>query len=72
VKPRSHSFEHGGTFRKALTPDGLTAFMTIEGGTSSDAFLPWLEHFLLPELPPNDTVVVDSLGAHRSSASLRS
>lgn len=49
----------------ALTLDGLTAMMTVEGGTSGDVFVAYVEHVLLPELRPGDIVVMDNLGAHK-------
>ncbi|MFK7927051.1 MAG: IS630 family transposase [Myxococcota bacterium] len=49
----------------ALTIDGLTAMMTIEGATTGDVFLAYVEEVLGPELRPGDIVVVDNLGAHR-------
>jgi transposase len=50
----------------ALTLDGLTAMMTIEGGTDADVFEAYVEHFLVPELSHGDIVVLDNLGAHRT------
>jgi transposase len=49
----------------ALTVDGLTAMMTIEGGTSGDVFLKYVEDVLGPELRHGDFVVLDNLGAPR-------
>lgn len=49
----------------ALTLDGLTAMMTVEGGTSGDVFVAYVKHVLLPELRPGDIVVMDNLGAHK-------
>lgn len=49
----------------ALTTDGLIAMMTIEGGTSGDVFVVYVEKVLLPELRPGDLVVMDNLGAHK-------
>jgi transposase len=49
----------------ALTTEGLTAMMTIEGGTSGDVFATYVERVLLPELSAGDFVVLDNLGAHR-------
>ncbi len=50
----------------ALTLDGLTAMMTIEGGTDAAVFETYLEHILVPELKPGDIVVLDNLGAHKT------
>lgn len=49
----------------AVSLDGLIALMTIEGGTTGDVFVAWLEHFLLPELPEDALVVMDNLAAHK-------
>ncbi|MCB9789150.1 MAG: IS630 family transposase [Deltaproteobacteria bacterium] len=49
----------------ALTIDGLGAMMTIEGGTSGDVFVAYVEQVLAPELRPGDIVVMDNLGAHK-------
>lgn len=49
----------------ALTVEGLTAMMTIEGATTGDVFLTYVEKVLGPELRPGDVVVLDNLGAHR-------
>ena len=49
----------------ALTLDGLTAMMTIEGGTSGDVFAAYVEHVLVPVLEPGQIVVMDNLGAHK-------
>lgn len=49
----------------ALTIGGLTAMMTIEGGTSADVFAAYVEHVLVPELEVGDFVVLDNLAAHK-------
>lgn len=49
----------------ALTHEGLTAMMTIEGGTSGDVFHAYVRDVLLPELDKGDIVVMDNLGAHK-------
>ena len=49
----------------ALTVDGLTAVMTIEGGTTGDVFVTYVEKVLLPQLLPGDIVVLDNLPAHK-------
>ena len=51
----------------ALTVDGLTAVMTIEGGTTGDVFVTYLEKVLLPQLLPGDIVVLDNLPAHKDA-----
>jgi len=48
-----------------LTVDGLVALMTVEGGTTGDVFVAFIEKVLLPELRRGDLVVMDNLGAHK-------
>ena len=50
----------------ALTMSGMTALMTIEGGTSADVFYAYVDQVLAPELRPGDIVVLDNLGAHKA------
>jgi hypothetical protein len=50
----------------ALTLGGLTAMMTVEGGTDSEVFNTYLRDVLNPELQPGDIVVLDHLGAHKT------
>jgi transposase len=49
----------------ALGLEGMVALMTIEGGTSGDVFLLFVQHFLGPKLKAGDWVFLDNLGAHR-------
>ncbi len=39
--------------------------MTIEGGTSGDVFVAYVEQVLVPTLRPGQIVVLDNLGAHK-------
>ncbi len=48
----------------AMAMRGLTALMTVKGGTSRDVFLEFLREHLLPTLRRGDVVVMDNLGAH--------
>lgn len=48
----------------ALSSRGLIATMTVEGGTTGNVFLAYLEHVLIPQLSPGDIVIADNLGAH--------
>lgn len=50
----------------ALTADGLTAMMSIEGGTDTLVFQAYVDHVLVPELRPGDIVVLDNLAAHKA------
>ncbi len=58
------------TMLGAITLEGMTAMMTIEGGTCKEVFLAFVEHMLVPTLEPGDYVVLDNLGAHRSRRAL--
>lgn len=53
------------TILGALTLTGLSALMTIEGGTSGPVFLAFVLQVLLPSLRPGDIVVLDNLAAHK-------
>jgi len=55
----------------ALTTQGLTAVMTVEGGTSGDVFLAYVNEVLLPEMQRGDIVLMDNLGAHRDHRVLK-
>lgn len=55
------------TMLGALSSAGLTAMMTVEGATTKEVFDAFVEHVLLPKLSPGDIVVLDNLGAHRST-----
>jgi transposase len=52
----------------ALRTSGMTALMTIDGATTGDVFLAYVEQVLVPELRPGDIVVLDNLGAHKLEA----
>lgn len=50
----------------AMALDGFRGFMTIDAGTSADVFLAFVENQLIPNLAPDDIVVMDNLNAHKS------
>ena len=52
----------------ALRHDGLTALMSVNGGTNTDVFQAYVDQVLLPELSPGDIVVVDNLAAHKAAS----
>lgn len=58
------------TILGALTLEGMTAVMAIEGGTCKDVFVTYVEELLVPTLIPGDYVLLDNLGAHRSRRAL--
>jgi transposase len=50
----------------ALTIEGLTAMMTVDGATDGEVFEAYVEKILVAVLRPGDIVMLDNLGAHRS------
>lgn len=52
----------------ALAARGMTALMTVEGGTSGDVFLDFICGHLAPSLRTGDVVVMDNLAAHHVKA----
>ena len=54
----------------AMTVEGLTAMMTIEGGTCSEVFTTFVTEILAPTLIPGDFVVLDNAGAHKTRAAI--
>lgn len=59
------------TMLGALTLDGISALMTIEGGTSAEVFQVFVEQFLVPTIQPGDKVVLDNLAAHKDADALQ-
>lgn len=53
------------TMIAALSVAGLHSMMTIEGGTSAEVFVTWVEKVLVPDLWKGAIVVMDNLGAHK-------
>ena len=49
----------------ALTLNGLIAPMTLNGYIDGDAFLVYIQHFLIPSLIPGQTVIMDRLSVHK-------
>ena len=49
----------------ALRVSGMVAPMTVEAATDGEIFLAYVEHFLCPQLRPEDVVVMDNLSAHK-------
>lgn len=54
------------TFIAALRHDGLGAPMVLDGPIDGEWFLAYVEQVLAPTLAPDDIVVLDNLGSHRS------
>lgn len=56
------------TILSALTTRGLVATMYGEGATTTEVFVAFLVHVLIPVLQPGDVLVMDNLGAHQAAA----
>ena len=54
----------------AVRLDGSTACMAIEGATNTEVFRAFVCEILVPELRPNDIVIMDNLSAHKSEPTL--
>lgn len=61
------NYGHNVTLIGALSLNGLEAVMTIEGATTGEVFLAYVEQVLGPTLVPGDMVVMDNLSAHKVS-----
>ena len=53
------------TFTAGLRLGGLAAPMVLDGPMDGDGFLAYVEQVLVPELEPDDVVVMDNLPAHK-------
>lgn len=56
---------HTTTFVCALSAQGLLAPLVLDGPINGQAFVAWVEQFLVPELRAGDFVVMDNLSAHK-------
>lgn len=56
------------TMLSAINADGRMPTMVFEGGTDVAAMKAFVDHLLLPELRPDDIVVMDNLAAHKSQS----
>jgi len=53
------------TFTAGLRLSGLAAPMLLDGPMNGDTFLAYVEQVLVPELEPDDIVIMDNLPAHK-------
>ncbi|HEY2357828.1 MAG TPA: IS630 family transposase, partial [Phenylobacterium sp.] len=53
------------TFIAALRHDRIDAPCLFDGPINGEAFLAYVESFLVPTLKPGDLVIMDNLGSHR-------
>lgn len=50
----------------ALSPDGITACMSLEGAADTDAMVAFVEQVLTPTLHPGQVVCLDNLNVHKA------
>ena len=60
-----HGHWHTTTFLCGLRTTGLVAPLVLDGAIDGDAFLAYVEQFLVPALKTGDTVVLDNLSSHK-------
>jgi transposase len=51
----------------AVSLNGVTATMTVEGAVDTETFNAYVEQVLRPTVEPGDVLVLDNLSAHRAS-----
>ncbi len=56
------------TYVAALRCDRVTAPLVLDGPMNTQAFLAYIEQFVLPTLSPGDIVSMDNLSSHKSAA----
>ena len=56
------------TFLAALRCDHVTTPCVFNGPINGECFLLYVNQFLVPTLKPNDIVIMDNLGSHKSQA----
>ena len=56
------------TFLAALRHDAITAPCVFDGPINGESFLLYVEQILVPSLKPDDIVIMDNLGSHKSDA----
>ena len=56
------------TFIAALRHDRIEAPWVLDRPVNGERFRAYVEHILVPTLRPNDLVVMDNLGSHKSMA----
>jgi transposase len=59
------------TFLAGLTREGLIAPFVLDGPINADCFRAYVEHVLVPELRPGDTVILDNLSSHKNQDAAR-
>jgi transposase len=56
------------TFVAGLRLDGIAAPMVLDGPINREAFQAYVDQVLVPELRPDDVVVMDNLSSHKGPA----
>lgn len=56
---------HTTTFVCTLSSEGLLAPLVLDGPINGDAFVAWVQQFLVPQLRQDDIVVMDNLSSHK-------
>jgi transposase len=64
----SHGHWTTSTFLAALRHDRIEAPCLFEGPINGERFLAYVEQSLVPTLKPDDIVILDNLGSHKSKA----
>jgi transposase len=54
------------TLLGGLTLEGISAAMVIEGPVTTEVFVTFVEHILLPTLKQGDIVILDNLAVHKA------
>ncbi|MBL6082120.1 IS630 family transposase [Belnapia sp. T18] len=65
VDATPHGYWRAITFIAGLRSTGLVAPLVLDGPMTGDAFLAYVEQFLVPVLSKGDVVVLDNLAAHK-------
>ena len=60
-----HGHRKTTAFIAGLRNDRITAPLVIDGAMSGEAFIAYLQQFLVPALTPGDIVVMDNLAVHK-------
>lgn len=53
------------TFLAGLRLTGMIAPLTLDGPINGETFLEWVNQELVPELKPDDIVIMDNLSSHK-------
>lgn len=54
----------------AVRLDGSTTYMAVESATNTEVFRAFVSEILVPELRPEDIVIMDNLSSHKSEPTI--